>query len=72
MQPMETRKDKTRHEWVGKGIRWELCNWWNFERTTTWDMHKPEPVLVNETNKIHQDFEVQKITEFGLEDKTLA
>ena len=36
---------KTKHDWVGKVIHWELC--------------KPEFVLENETYKILSDFEIQ-------------
>ena len=33
---------KNRHDWVEKGIHWELCKRLNFDHTTKWYMHKPE------------------------------
>ena len=35
-----------------------MCKKFNFHHTTKWYMHKPEPVLENETHKILWDFEV--------------
>ena len=43
---------KTKHDWVGKVIHWELCKRLNFERTTKWYMHKPESILDNDIHKI--------------------
>ena len=43
---------KARHEWVGKVVFWELCKRQKIDHTTKWHMHKPEPVLENETHKI--------------------
>ena len=43
---------KTRHEWVGKVIYWELCKKLKFDHTARWYMQKPESVLENETHKI--------------------
>ena len=45
------KKFKTRHEWVGKVIPSELCKKLKLDDTAKWYMHKPEPVLGNETNK---------------------
>ena len=53
------REYKTRHDWVGKVIHWELCKKLNFHHATKWYMHKPESVLENETHKILWDFEIQ-------------
>ena len=53
------REYKTRHDWVGKVIHWELCKKLNFDHTTKWYMHKPESVLENETHKILWDYEIQ-------------
>ena len=50
---------KTKHDWVGKVIHWELCKKLNFHHATKWYMHKPESVLENETHKILWDFEIQ-------------
>ena len=32
---------KTRHDWVGKMIYWELCKRLKFGQTSKWYMHKP-------------------------------
>ena len=50
---------KTRHDWVGKVIHWELCKKLNFHHASKWYTHKPESVLENETHKILLDFEIQ-------------
>ena len=50
---------KTRHDWVGKVINWELCKKLKFDHTNKCYMHKQETVLENETNKILRDFEIQ-------------
>ena len=36
---------KTRHDWVGKVVHWEMCKKFKFDHTNKWYMHKPEPVL---------------------------
>ena len=36
---------KTRHDWAGTGIYWELCKKLKFDPTIKWYMHKPESVL---------------------------
>ena len=38
---------KSRHNWVGKVIHWELCKGLKFGHTTKWYMHKVEPFLQN-------------------------
>ena len=45
---------KTRHDWVGKVILWELCKKLKFHHT-----NKPESVQENEMHKILRDFEIQ-------------
>ena len=47
----------TRHDWVGKGIHWELCKRLKLDHTTKWHMQKPESVRENEINKIPCHFE---------------
>ena len=49
---------KTRHDWVGKVIHWELCKKLKFDHATYWYMHKPESVQENETYKLLWDFEI--------------
>ena len=53
------KKHKTRHDWVGVVIYWELCKKLKYDHSTKWYMHKPESVLENETHKILLDFEIQ-------------
>ena len=48
---------KTRHDWVGKVIHWEL--WKKFDHTNKWYMHNPATVLENETHKLQWDFDIQ-------------
>ena len=52
------KKYKTRQNWVGKVIYWELCKKLTSDHTK-WYMHKPESVLEDKTHKIHWDFEIQ-------------
>ena len=52
-------KYKTRHNWLGKMIPWELCKILEFDHTTKWYTYKPESVLLNETHKILRDFVIQ-------------
>ena len=50
---------KTRHDWAGKVIHWEMYRKFKFDRTNKQYMHNPEPVLENETHKFLWDFEIQ-------------
>ena len=50
---------KTRHNYVGKVIHWELSKKLKFDDTNKWYMHKPESVLENEMHKVLCDFEIQ-------------
>ena len=56
MQQTST-KFKTRHDWVGKVIHWELCKRLKGDQTTKCYKHKSESVQENETHKILWDFE---------------
>ena len=47
---------KTRHDWVGKVIYWEMCKKFKFDHTNKWYMHNPVPVLENDINKLLWDF----------------
>ena len=53
------REYKTRHGWMGEVIHWEMYKKFKFDHANKWYMHKPEPVLENETRKILWDFEIQ-------------
>ena len=48
---------KTRHDWVRKMIRWELCKRLKFDHINKWYMLKPESVQEKETHKILWDFD---------------
>ena len=50
---------KTRHNWMGKVIPWELCKKLKFDYRNKWYMHKPASVPENETHKFLGDFEIQ-------------
>ena len=50
---------KTRHDWVGHGIRWELCKNLTFDHTNKWYMPNAVSVLENETHKLLRDFDIQ-------------
>ena len=50
---------KTRHDWVGKVIHWEMCKKLKFDHTNKWYMQNPQSVLENETHKLLWDFEIQ-------------
>ena len=49
---------KTRHDWVGKVIHWEMCKKFKFDHKNKWNMHNPAPVLENSTHKILWDFDI--------------
>ena len=49
---------KARHDWVDKMIHWEMCKKFKFDHTNKWYMHKPAPVLENDTHKLLWDFDV--------------
>ena len=51
---------KTRHDWVGKVIPWELCKTLKFDHTNKWYMHNTTSVLENDTHKPLWDFKIQK------------
>ena len=50
---------KTRHDWVGKVIHWEMCKKFKFDHTNKWYMHNPAPVLENDTHKLLWDLDIQ-------------
>ena len=53
------REYKTRHDWVGKVIHWEMCKKFKFDHTNKWYMHNPAPVLENDSHKLLWDFNIQ-------------
>ena len=46
---LEQKGYKTRHDWVGKVIHWEMCMNFEFDHTSKWCMHNPAIVLENDT-----------------------
>ena len=55
------KKYKTRLDWVGKMIQWELCKKFKFNYTARWYVHNPKSLRENETHKILRDLEIQWI-----------
>ena len=53
------KKYKTRHDWVGKVIHWEMCKKFKFDHTNKWYMHNPATVLENGIHKLLWDFDIQ-------------
>ena len=53
------REYKARHDWVGKGIPWEICKKFKFDHIDKWYIHNPAPVLENATHKLLWDFNIQ-------------
>ena len=47
------------HDWMGKGVHWELCKEFKFEHTNKWYMHNQESVQDNLMHKLLWDFEIQ-------------
>ena len=52
---------KTRYDWVGKEIHWELYKKLTFDYTNKWYIPNPESVLENETRKLRWDFANKQI-----------
>ena len=52
---------KARHDWVGKVIHLETGKKLKFGHTNKWYMHKPAPVLENDTHKLLWDFKIDLI-----------
>ena len=49
---------KSRHDWVGKEIHWEMCKKFKFDHSNKWYMHKPAHVI-NNTHKLLWDFDIK-------------
>ena len=49
---------KTRYDWMGKVIHWELCKKLKFDHSNKWYMHNPNSVQENETHKLICDFDI--------------
>ena len=53
------KENKTRHDWVGKVIHWDMCKKFEFDHTNKWYMHNPAAVLEYDTHKLLWDFGTQ-------------
>ena len=49
---------KTRHDWVGKLIHWEMCKKLKFDHTNEWYLHDLASVLENNIHKLLWDFDI--------------
>ena len=56
---LSQREYKTWHDWVSKGIHWELWKKFKFDHMNKWHMHNSESVLENETHKLLWNLEIQ-------------
>ena len=59
MQEITAKVYKTRYDWVGKVVYWELCKKFKFDSTDKWYMRNLESVLENEILTVLLDFEIQ-------------
>ena len=50
---------KTRYDWVGKLIHWEVCKKLKFDHMNKWYMHNPTSVLEIDKYKLLWDFDIQ-------------
>ena len=62
---LSQKEYKTRHDWVGKVINWEMCQKFKFDHTNNWYMHNPAPVLENDTHKLKWDFDIHTDHQFS-------
>ena len=56
---VEQKEYKTRHDWMGKGIHWELYKKLKCDHKKKWYMHNAKSTLENETHELLWDFEIQ-------------
>ena len=56
---MAQKEYKAIHDWVGKGIHWEMCKKFKFDHADKWYMYNPAPVLENDTHKLLRDFDIE-------------
>ena len=52
---------KTRHDWVGKVIHWEMCKKFKFNHTNKCYMHNPAAILENDTHKLLWDIQTDHL-----------
>ena len=46
---MAQKEYKTRHDWMGKVIHWEMCKQFKLDHANKWYTHNPASVLENDT-----------------------
>ena len=63
MQPTVKKKCKTKHDWVGNVIHWDLCKWLKFDHIDKLYMHKPESVQKMGPRKFSGILEEKQITQ---------
>ena len=56
---MAQKEYKTRHDWVGMVIHWELCKKLKLDHADKGYMHKPESFLENEMQTIFGKLKIQ-------------
>ena len=56
------QKYKTKHDWVGKVIPWEICKKFKFDHTNKCYMHNPGSVLENDTQNSYGTLTYKRIT----------
>ena len=62
---------KTRYDWVGKVIHWEMCRKFTFDHTNKWYMHNPAAILENDTHtNFYGTLTYKWIAKSRLEDQT--
>ena len=59
MQKISTEECKTKHDWVGKVIHWEMCKKFKIVYSNKWYMHNLTSVFENDTHKLLWDFDIQ-------------
>ena len=58
-QKAVNNNNNTKHDWVGKVIRWDMCKKFKFDHSNKCFMHNPEFLVENVTHKLHCDFKIQ-------------
>jgi hypothetical protein len=56
---MVQKEYKTRHDWVGKRMHWDICKKYNIHAKEKWYEHEPEPVIEYAECKILLVFNIQ-------------
>ena len=59
VKKLAQKEYKTRDDWVGKLIHWELYKKFRFNPTARGYMHNPESILGNGMHKILRDFKIE-------------